>query len=1792
MTTLAGTITDDGLPSNTLIGIWDLFSGPASVAFSQASTTNAQPITDASFTAVGTYVLRLTGSDTELSATDTLTINVRAAGNTNLPPTVNAGPDQFVAIDESAALNGVALDDGLPTNSLSIAWSQVSGPGTTTFAPAANIATVSATFSAAGTYVLRLSVSDTDLASFDEVTVTVSGITNTPPLVNAGADQTIGLADSAALSGTITDDGLPFGVLNSGWSQQSGPGVTIFRVQNGITYAQFSDVGTYVLRLNANDGRLNGFDDVAITVLSNTPGPVVQLLSPLDSAIITAPTVVTGTVSSAILQSWTLQYRLKPSEEEELNNPQSPALNWIALATSTTEVTAAPLGTFDSTLLLNGIYELQLTATDQVGRTVSTEPVTLVVDRNMKVGHFTLSFNDLTIPVAGIPIQVTRTYDSRDKRMGDFGVGWTLDLKNIRLQKNRHLGLNWEQTSSGGLFPSYFLSSRRDRVVTITFPDGRTQKFKAKASPDTQFGVPITGPRVVYESQANTRGSLVSLAEDLDLVLVAGSVPGLVDLFEYNGNPYSPSLFQYTSDEGETFIIHERDGLRSMIDRNGNSLTVSTNGITWTNTVTGGASLGVAFQRDGAGRITNILDVAGNSMAYRYDTNGNLVTFVDRVNLTNTFTYDNRHQLLTITDPRGIQAVRNEFDEAGRLIAQVDAAGNTNVFTHDLNARREILTDRLGNITTHWYDENGNVLQTQDALGHLTRMAYDANDNLTEQIDALGNTNRFTFDARDNKLTETDPLGFTTRYTYDSFNQVTSIQNARGFTTTNMYDSAGNLIDERDPLGYVTTHSYDGQGNLLARTDALGNVTSNRYDNLGRMSETTVIDALRGVLNRTTFAHDANGNQTNKTTWRTTPAGVETLVTTMVYDQENRLVLTIHPDGSTNATVYSPGLDKPGIEIDPLGRQTRHLYDERGNLINTIFADLTSETYYFDVENRQIGMTDRSGRLTTHAYDALARMTNTVFVDGSSSNMVHDAIGRLTASIDERGNVTRYGYDPNCGCSSRQAFVTNALGEVTHQAYDQNANLVQVTDARGHITQYFYDTKDRRTHTVFHDGSRTVTTFDSLDRRIAETDQNTNTTWFAYDALSRLMAVTNALGHVTRYAYNEQGSLVEQTDANNHTTRFEYDRLGRRTKRTLPLLQVEQTSFDAAGNLTNKIDFNGRVTRYAYDALNRLTNKTPDAVFSAPPVTFTYTPTGQRASMSDANGVTFYGYNERDWLTNKVTPQGILAYARDAYGNVISMRSLNANGVNVTYEWDALNRLHAVTDLQTGRTEYGYDAVGNLADYTYPNGVTSGYQYDALNRITNLVSRRLGNTIASYQYTVLPSGHRQTASETLVTPSGTRGLGRSYGYDSTYRLTVENLATAGITNLPSSASVGYTLDDVGNRLSRSSTLPGVSTTANTFDGNDRLNTDSYDANGNTVTSTLGADAYDFEDRLIDRNNGQIVIIYDGDGNRVRKTVAGVTTLFLVDDLNPTEHAQVVEELTSAGGPAQVTRVYVYGNDLVTQDQFDGASWTASFYGCDGHGTVRYLTDNSGNVTDAYDYDAFGDQVSIEGATPNLYRYAGEQFDEELGLYYNRARYLNTDSGRFWTKDLFEGLHQAPSSLHKYLYANAEPVNGVDPSGYATVTETLQSLGINTIVRKSVGQLVKKKAVRKVQGLVCQELKDRTVQGIYGIVQADGTLYIGQSKDIARRLKEWEKEGARFVGALETVTGMKKARGQKFIRELIEQAAIDLKGGKGGGQKNNSISEKNLKNRLKKHDPVNKMATEVFQLIPICKEVKE
>jgi RHS repeat-associated protein len=264
---------------------------------------------------------------------------------------------------------------------------------------------------------------------------------------------------------------------------------------------------------------------------------------------------------------------------------------------------------------------------------------------------------------------------------------------------------------------------------------------------------------------------------------------------------------------------------------------------------------------------------------------------------------------------------------------------------------------------------------------------------------------------------------------------------------------------------------------------------------------------------------------------------------------------------------------------------------------------------------------------------------------------------------------------------------------------------------------------------------------------------------------------------------------------------------------------------------------------------------------------------------------------------------------------------------------------------------------------------------------------------------------------------------------------------------------------VGDRKQLTSTLAPVPAGLWNYDANDRFTAgDTYDADGNTVSSGGIANVYDFENHLIQK--GGATIIYDGDGNRVSKTVAGVTTTYLVDTLNPTGYAQVLgESFAGASGAQELSHNYVYGLELISQARhyFTGTqSLTQTiYYVYDGHGSVRALTGPTGAVTDTYDYDAFGNLIHSTGTTLNNYLFAGEQFDPDLNLYFNRARYLNTSTGRFWNMDSFEGDRQSPSTLHKYLYAGNDPINKLDPSGH-DVIEALGALAVAAVVLSIAG----------------------------------------------------------------------------------------------------------------------------------------
>ncbi len=1642
---LDGTATDDGQPLGELTTQWTVLQGPVGAAVTFADSTAVD--TSAMFSAAGAYVLRLTADDSQSTGSDDVTIVVEPA---NQAPVVDAGPNQSIT-KQTTALDGTVTDDGLPTGGVvAVQWSKLQGPGAAVFTDASAVDTT-ATFGQEGRYVLQLSASDSVADGSDTVEIDVA-FANNAPVVDAGPNRALTLpANALTLTGTATDDGLPLGsTLSVQWSAVVSPGVVTFAAPAALeTTATFSDPGVYVLKLTASDGTAKGSDQVQVTVgaaaPSGNPPAVAPLAAPLDGARVTSPISVVGSATSDSLASWKLEYRLEGDT------------TYTRFAAGTTPVIGSPLGTFDPSLLLNGIYEVRLTATDTAGRNSHTS-VKVVVKDNLKVGHFTVSFVDLDVPVAGLPMQVTRTYDSRDKGKGDFGIGWRLEMSNVRLAEKGVVGEAFEGTRSSGPFPTYCLQPIRPQVVTVTLTDGTVYEFQPVLTRSCQQFVPPEDATVTYQPLPGTHASLAAAGDGY--VFVVGSWPGPMELYDASlFYIYDPDDYVLTLADGTQLFLNQATGLKQVKDLNGNTLTVSSSGITHS------SGRGIAFSRDAQGRITRVTDPDNHSMTYGYDAAGDLVSFTDRETHTTTFTYnpDQPHLLETIKDPRGKQPIRNEYYDDGRIKSHTDAFGKTITYAHDLTGRQEVVTDRDGGVRVLAYDERGNVVRETDPEGKVVDRTFDARNNrLTETLPhdpGVPNPPKTTYfyDAQDDLRSVTDPENNTTEYTYNVRKQIVLMKDPRGTYTLNAYDAKGNLFSTKtstsptgSPVLSEVSSTYRADGNLETHTevvDGVACVTRYEYDGSGRLIKET-----DGLGHEMSYTYDASGNRLTQSTTRTTPNGVETLTTTYEYDKLGRLLKTTDPDTTFTRTVYDE-VGRQKESHDKLGRVTKYEYDDMGRLVLSTYPDLTTEQTTYDGEGHRLTFKNRAGRVTKFTYDKLGRRTKTTYPDETFTENVYDSAGRLKETKDARGNTTFYGYD----AAGRRTSVKVPLGggafAETVFTYDANGNQKTVRDANLHAVTYEYDEHNRQTKTILPDGTYTETIYDMLGRRQAERDQAGKLTKFDYDCLGRLTTVTQSnegVDLVTHYEYDEVGNRILQRDANGHETRFEYDELGRETARTLPDGKTETKTYWPTGSLKTRTDFMGRTTSYEYDENERLTTQIYPAG-TLPAVSFTYTPTGQRKTVTVAGATTQYEYDLSDRLQTLSYPDGrTLEYDFDGNGNRTMLRAtVGGQTLTLSFSYDAANRLDLVTDPASRAYDHDYDPAGNRQALAYPNGVRTTYNYDDLNRLRNLATTHpaTGVTIQSYGFTLGPAGNRTRIAEG-------DGTVLEYGYDDLYRLTSEKVTIGALPQYEKA----YTYDAAGNRLTQATNGAGAAgtpvsagTLTYVYDTRDRLETESgtqagepvgitysYDDNGNLITKSGEATYFwDVENRLARVETGPlgsmsvVTYAYDADGNRLQTKITPPTgpptvTNYLIDTSDSLSH--VVAE-TDDGGLLKA--YYVRGDDLLAVMRPTGIT---RFVHSDGVGSIRKLTDETGATNDSYSFSAFGELVSHDGSDPNSFLFAGEPLDAATQLYHLRARWMDPAVGLFLSVDPWEGSPEEPVTLHRYLYAGNDPINRVDPSG--------------------------------------------------------------------------------------------------------------------------------------------------------------
>jgi len=1488
------------------------------------------------------------------------------------PPVVSAGLDQAIFLPNTqVTLNGSAIDPaGGP---LAISWSVVSGAGPVLFGNPSAAATT-ATFTEPGVYVLRLTASNAQQTASSDVNISLSQVVNQAPVVSAGANQSVELPiTTVTLTGSVTDDGLPLGgTITQQWSKLSGPGTVTFSSPTQLaTQATFSAPGTYLLQLTASDSQLSASSVVSVAILQKfVGGPVSGTIVQGQVPITLAPGI---TLASGVLDFW----------------PASNPNNVQVINPNTTG--SGTIGIFDGTLLPNGSYVVRLTATDTNGNAqVSLIALTVIGDN--KPGRITKTVTDLQVPLSGLPIAITRTYDSLNRStVGDFGFGWALSV-NVNLQVNSSFDVTFK------------LNGKRETFFFT--PQSSSFLFAWLLLP-------------TYTPQPGVFGKLTSDGCS-GLIRVQGQL-----LCFPSGN-YQPTTYTYTDPTGRVYVFGADGTMKSITDPAGNTLSFTASGIT---SSAGGVT--VPFLRDTGGRITTITDPNGNVYRYSYDTNGNLAS-VSKPSVTNpiTYTYTPDHFLLTQTGSQGNTSSATYYPD-GRLQSSTDALGNVTQYSYNLATNTTTTTNPDGGVVIKTNNSFGKPISITDALNRTTTFAYDGNQNLLTRTDALGHTSTFTYDANGNTTSTKDALGNTVTDTYSNIGELIQTTDALQNVSQWQHDGKGHATALKDALGPILSASYDAQGNRTSQTlpngatskvtyDAFGNPTSisdddsftinNRFDANGHLIGES--DAQHG--SQIAFQFDALGNNTQ------------------LRDPLGR-ALNRTFDGSGNLT----------STVDQNGNKVAYTYDGNNNLTSTTYADGTILQNTYDYAGRMLTRKDESGNTTAYTYDKAGELTSVTEGSGTSAaatvSFVYDAGGRISSITDERNNVTQLTRDAD----GRITAMKDALGRVTSMTYDGNGHLTSQTVPGGATTTYTYDARGRLTQVLQPDNTKITNTYSSAGLA-SVTDEAGNTRTYTRDSRMELSSVTNADGYTVQYIRDQVGNISAVVDANGNTTTYESDAADRVTRKIFPDGTFEAYTYDGDDNLIAKRLTDGNVNRFTYDQRDRLTGI---QYFDGKTVSISYTQTGKRQSITTSLGTTRYAYDSLDRLISITEPGGqVIAYTYDAADNITS---ISDPAGTIQYAYDAINRLTQVTDRLGGVTTYSYNIAGRVSQRALPNGVVTNYSYDVRNRLIG-VTHSVGTNapFESFQYTLGPSGKRLSVLEA-------NGTKTTWTYDPAYRLTEEDVANgSGIP--VSTTSFAYDAAGNRTAVTRNGTtihyqynaldqLTSAGTVQYGYDGRGNL------IQANDPAAGITSYTYDAANRMISAGMPTGVTAfysYDGDGRLVQRSIGGVNRNYFWNEIS-----QLGDILFETDMNGQVAASYTLGQDDLIQ-QIGNGNAQPSYFLKDGLGSVIGLTDPNGNETDSYRYQAYGDLTKVTGTSINPYGYRSQRVDDVSGLVYLRARYYHVPTGRFTARDKADFVLDNPLDLNRYSYVADDPINNYDPTGKSDAAEEgiiLSATEENTII---------------------------------------------------------------------------------------------------------------------------------------------
>jgi RHS repeat-associated protein len=949
------------------------------------------------------------------------------------------------------------------------------------------------------------------------------------------------------------------------------------------------------------------------------------------------------------------------------------------------------------------------------------------------------------------------------------------------------------------------------------------------------------------------------------------------------------------------------------------------------------------------------------------------------------------------------------------------------------------------------YDTNGVLIEAVRQAG-TTSLAetygYTASLLLTQRVDSVGSDYHYTYDTNTGKATGmylTDDRWYEHTVNYGPTIASCQVQYQTGSRTfSHNYDinpySKRVREDRFESVTGRVTYAYNGDGDVTNQTTYDAN--TNHWTQISRQ-----YDDRHNVTNEA-FGLSATPTNITRYTW---------------HPQWQTLTSVTDPEGFKQEYEYTNGvIAKERIYLSSnTTAETTYGYTTNGLLAAITNANGHSTALTYDTLGYPETVVPQAGPTVAFGYDSLGHLTNSAvggrqtgytvnplgwveridYADTLYETFRYNGLGKVTNQVDRAGRVASYTYAPGGKLTavSRQLGSTNVT--VSYD-FDQQFNTLAIRDELNRpVESYALDPLDRPTTVTNLEGQTMSVRYLAGDFVDSITRFDTTVVSNNYNGDGRLKAVCYP-DETNRYTYLRNG-LVQTMGNSKGSVSNDWNGAGWLVSQTCSagILPASSASYayDPIGNVTNSsVNLQSAIInqQYTYDEAERLTEISQSGSGILPlAFSYAYNPdNGLVASASNANLRAEYDYDLLDrvqYITWKnASGSTILAfdYQYNAAG-MITNRVLTggtAASQSVSYKYDDLDRLIR-EDSGDSWTEYSYDLAGNRQTKTGGDFAVS-YTQGVGNRLASWSAVSTNEFLS--KRTMRVEGH---SSETIGTDNRWGQLYVSNSVAVTPEISGTNFWVDGfVTGLGTQQVVAAIRDQAGNvgYATNEFFLSVVTNAQYGYSAAGCLTNVSYSGTEYSDTKALG---WNGQYQLTSVSSAYSVVNYSYDVLGRRTSISdGTNTINMIYDGD-----QIIADVATNGA---VLRTYVWGsgidNLLALTTYGEG---TNTYYAVKDHlNSVHALVDESGNIVERYEYDAWGritvfnaagDELS-KSAIGNRYCFQGREIDWSTGLYYFRARWYDAITGRWLSND--------PSGIaggfNQYIFCANNPFNAVDSWG--------------------------------------------------------------------------------------------------------------------------------------------------------------